>query len=171
MRRVMVIGCSGSGKSTFARALGTRVGIPVVHLDSLFWKPGWVESTRDEFGAKHDAAAAGDRWIIDGNYSRTIERRIANADTVVALDLPRYACMYGIVSRWLRNRGNVRPDMPAGCPEKIDWPFVKWVWTFRSRSRPKQMALINSMRGAKQIEVFRSRRDAYRWLDSLPSDD
>lgn len=169
MQRVMIFGCSGSGKSTLARALGARVGLPVVHLDSLFWKHGWIESTKDEFAAKHDAAVAGERWVIDGNYSRTFERRVAAADTIVVLDLPRRTCMRGVLTRWLLNRGRTRPDMPEGCPEKIDWTFIKWVWTFRKRSRPKQMALVDSLRGTKAIHVFTSRRDAYRWLEDVPA--
>lgn len=169
MQRVMILGCGGSGKSTLARAIGTRSELPVVHLDSLFWKPGWIESTREEFAAKHDAAVAGERWVVDGNYSRTFERRVAAADTVIVLDLPRRTCMRGILWRWLRNRGRTRPDMPAGCPERIDWVFIKWVWTFRARSRQKHLSLADSLRDTKNVHIFTSRRAAYRWLDGVPA--
>ena len=168
MQRVMILGCGGSGKSTLARALGERTGLPVVHLDCQFWKPGWVESTREEFDAKHDAAMSGDRWIIDGNYSRTYERRAAAADTIILLDLPRLACVYGILYRWLANRGHTRPDMPEGCPEKIDWEFFKWVWNFRTRSRDKQLTFIDSVRDRKTVHVLRTRGEVRQWLANLP---
>jgi adenylate kinase family enzyme len=164
----MIIGCGGAGKSTLARALSARTGLPVVHLDSEFWKPGWVESTREEFDVKHDASIRGERWIVDGNYSRTIDRRVAAADTIVVLDLPRIVCMYGILSRWFVNRGRSRPDMAIGCPEKIDWTFVKWVWSFRQRSRPKQMALVESLRSSRSVHVLRTRREVRRWLSEVP---
>ena len=168
MRRVMILGCGGSGKSTLARALGERTGLPVIHLDREFWKPGWVESTREEFDARHDAAMSGERWIIDGNYSRTFERRIPAADTIILLDLPRRSCVYGILYRWLSNIGGTRPDMTEGCPEKMDWEFFKWVWTFRERSRDKQLALVESLRSSKNIHVLRSRREVRRWLADIP---
>jgi adenylate kinase family enzyme len=170
MQRVMILGSAGSGKSTLARAIGARTGLPVVHLDSLFWKPGWVEPTPEEFVAKHDAAVAADRWVIDGNYSRLFGRRLASADTVIVFDLPRMTCMRGILWRWLKHRGTTRPDMPVGCPEKIDWAFIKWVWNFRERSRDKQLTLAESLRATKSVHVFRSRREAYRWLDGVPLD-
>lgn len=167
MRRVVIIGCGGAGKSTLARALGERTGLPVVHLDRAFWKPGWVESSREEFDAKHDVLMSGERWIIDGNYSRTIDRRIAAADTVVVLDLPRLTCTIGILRRWLGNRGNTRPDMGDGCPEKMDREFFMWVWTFRKRARARQMAMIEALPPDKRVHVLRSRRAVREWLDNI----
>lgn len=168
MQRVTILGCGGSGKSTLARVLSARTGLPVIHLDTLFWKPGWVESTPEEFDAKHADAVTGDRWIIDGNYSRTFERRIEKADTVIILDLPRWACMIGIFGRFLKGIGTTRPDMAPGCPEKLDWEFIKWVWNFRKRSRDKQLALAGELRATKAVHVLKSRRAVRRWLDKLP---
>lgn len=170
MRRVMILGSAGSGKSTLARAMGARTGLPVVHLDQSFWKAGWVESTDDEFAAKHDTAVTGDRWIIDGNYSRTFEKRLAAVDTTVLLDLPRWRCMHGILWRWIVHRGRTRPDLPEGCPETINWTFIKWVWNFPRRSRQKLLDLAESLRATKDVHVFATRRDAYRWLDGVGDD-
>lgn len=167
MERVMILGSGGSGKSTLARALGDRTGLPVIHLDQLYWKPGWVEPTIEEFREKHDAAMSGARWIIDGSYSRTFERRLAAADTIIMLDLPRRTCITGILRRWLCNRGGTRPDMAEGCPERMDWAFFKWVWDYPRRSRSKTLALLDSLRPSKTIHVLRSRREVRQWLEGV----
>jgi adenylate kinase family enzyme len=169
MQRVIILGCGGAGKSTLARALAERTGLPVFHLDRAFWKAGWVESSREEFDAAHDVILANDRWIIDGNYTRTIDRRAADADTIVVLDLPTISCMYGILKRALLGYGRTRPDMADGCPEKLDWEFTKWVWRFRRDTRPQQMAAIEAARGTKTLYLLKSRRDVRRWLDQVPS--
>lgn len=168
MQRVTILGCGGAGKSTLARELGEKTGLPVIHLDRVFWKPGWVESTREEFDAAHAELVTGDRWIIDGNYSRTFEKRMAAADTVIVLDLPRWQCLLGIFGRFLKGVGKTRPDMTPGCPEKLDWEFIKWVWNFRTRSRDKQLTLAEELRRTKTVHVLKTRRQVRRWLDELP---
>lgn len=130
MERVMIIGCGGAGKSTLARQLGEVTGLPVVHLDKLFWKSGWVESSKAEIDEKIRQAAACPRWIMDGNYNRTLEQRLERADTVIYLDFPRMVCLWGVFKRLLTNLGKVRPDMPEGCPEKVDLEFLRWIWNF-----------------------------------------
>jgi len=127
-QRIMVMGPSGSGKSTMARALGEQLGLPVVHLDALYWKPGWVQSLCEETDAKAMAAADMPAWVIDGNYKRTCDHRLERADTVIYLDFNRYVCLYRAVRRWMKHRGQVRSDLGEGCPDKMDWPFVKWIF-------------------------------------------
>jgi adenylate kinase family enzyme len=138
MRRVVILGCSGSGKSTFARAMGERLGLPVVHLDALFWRPGWVEPDKDEFRAKVAAAVEGDAWITDGNYvGRTFELRLPRADAVIFLDQPRWLCLWRIFKRSWTDRRKRRADLAEGCYENISWDFTLWVWTFEKKSRPR----------------------------------
>ena len=91
MERIMIIGCGGSGKSTLARQLGEKLKLPVVHLDQLFWRPGWVSISKDEFDCVHEAALAEEKWIMDGNFDRTIPRRLERCDTVIYLDFSRFA--------------------------------------------------------------------------------
>lgn len=98
MEKILIIGCSGSGKSTLAVALGEKLGLPVVHLDQLWWKEGWRNVTREEFDSRLAMAMNMDGWIIDGNYSRTMEMRLAKCDTVIYLDFNRWACLRGCVS-------------------------------------------------------------------------
>src|ERR1700733_11230557 len=99
MRRVAVVGSSGAGKSTFARRLGERTGLPVIHLDHAYWRPGWDPPPDDEWDEIAPRLAAGDEWIIDGNYSRTVDARARRADVVVFLDYPRVGCLARVLRR------------------------------------------------------------------------
>ena len=114
MRRVLVIGCPGAGKSTLTRALAETLGLPAVYLDRLWWKSGWINRTRAEFDARLDAALAGDAWVMDGNYLRTLPRRLERCDAVLFLDYPRRLCLFRALRRILRWRGRTRPDMAEG---------------------------------------------------------
>ena len=145
MQRILIIGCSGAGKSTLARELGEKTGLPVVHLDGLFWEPGWVESSRDVFDARLIAELEKPAWIIDGNYARTLPLRLEKCDTVIYLDFPRWLCIFGVLKRVLTTYGTVRPDMPEGCPERFDWEFLKWVWNFNARNREKMFAQLQTL--------------------------
>lgn len=129
-RRILIIGSSGAGKSTLARALGQAAGLPVVHLDKLWWLPGWQNRSKEEFDALLGEELEKDAWIIDGNYDRTLETRLRRADCVIRLAPPRLTCVAGVLGRIWRNRGRTRPDMGEGCPERVDWAFLRWVWHF-----------------------------------------
>jgi adenylate kinase family enzyme len=157
MQRILVIGCSGGGKSTLARALGAKLALPVVHLDVLFWKPGWVESSYDEFRPKVAAAVVEDRWIIDGNFSRTFDLRLPRADTVVWVDQPRRVCLWRAFRRTLTLFGETRADLAPGCPEKIDPAFYRFIWNFkRTHDAMMEEALA---RDAAHTKFFRLRSD------------
>ena len=165
MERVLIIGCSGAGKSTLARKLGEKTGLPVVHLDALFWEPGWVESSRDVFDAKLMAELKKPAWIIDGNYARTLPLRLERCDAVIYLDFPRWLCIFGVLKRVLTTYGKVRPDMPEGCPERFDWEFLKWVWNFNARNREKMFAQLQTLPPERLI-LLRNRREVRNFLKS-----
>lgn len=163
--RVMLIGSGGAGKSTLARQLGDVTGLPVVHLDAHHWKPGWVPTPNDEWDAKVIELAAGERWIIDGNYGRTMELRFARADTVVFLDYSRWRCCYRAIKRRVQFAGRSRPDMTEGCEEKIDLEFLKWIWDYRATRRPGILARLDELRAdGKRVVVLRSPRETRRFL-------
>jgi adenylate kinase family enzyme len=126
-RRVLILGPSGAGKSTLAVELGSRLGLPVIHLDAHFWQAGWVESERVDFAARVDRLADRPSWVMDGNYSYTMEHRLERADQVIYVHATRWRCLANVIRRWLTNRGRQRPDMADGCPEKIDLEFVRWI--------------------------------------------
>lgn len=165
MRRVLVLGCPGTGKSTLARSLGEALSLPVVHLDKLWWKSGWVNRTEGEFDALLDAVLLGEEWVIDGNYLRTLPRRLERCDAVVLLDYPRRVCLLRALRRILTWRGRTRPDMAADCPERLDGEFVRWIWEFHRTQRPQVLELLDGWTGEKH--VFRSPKDCTRFLAKL----
>ena len=117
MRRVLVIGSGGSGKSTVAARLGELLELEVNHLDKFYWRAGWVEPARDEWIKTVTELMDKDSWVMDGNYSGTLELRLRKCDTIVFLDLPRVLCLWRIVKRFLIYRNGNRPDVAEGCPE------------------------------------------------------
>jgi adenylate kinase family enzyme len=166
MERIIIIGCGGSGKSTLARALGEKTGLPVVHLDKLFWKPGWVESTRDEIDAKIQAEMEKPHWIMDGNYNRTMAERIRHCDTVIYLDFSRAACVFGVLKRVITTYGTVRPDMGEGCPERFDWKFLQWVWNYNREKRERNYRLLKEAEDV-EIIILKNRTAVKKFLKSL----
>ena len=168
MRRVVVLGSGGAGKSTLARAVGERLGIEVVHLDRLFWRPGWDPMPTDEWRAVVARMVEGESWIADGNYSSTLDLRLAVADTVVLLDFPRRVTIPGILRRWRRHRGQA--VQAAGCPERWDGAFVRWVWNYRRDSRPRALAAIATHAPDSDVVVLTSRAEVRRWLASVTAD-
>lgn len=166
MERILIIGCSCSGKSTLSRALGEKLGLPVVHLDQLWWSEGWVHVTREEFDARLEAELAKDQWIMDGNFSRTMYQRLQRCDTIIYLDFNRWECLWGMCQRVFGSYGKVRPDMSPGCPERFDPEFVKWIWNFNKSNRVRNYTWIAQAKHAKSI-VLKSRKEVNAFLQSL----
>lgn len=169
MERIIIIGCGGAGKSTLARKLGEVLDLPVVHLDKLFWKPGWVETSHEEFDALLAQELAKDHWIMDGNFNRTMPERMKRCDTIIYLDFSRLACLMGVLKRIITTYGKVRPDMGEGCPERIDLEFLKWVWNFNKNKRKSYYELLNSL-GDKQVYILKNRREVNTFLASVADD-
>ena len=165
----MIIGCGGAGKSTLARQLGEKTGLPVVHLDKLFWRPGWEQISREEFDNLHREALAGEKWILDGNFDRTMEERIRHCDTVIYLDFNRVTCLLGVAKRILTTYGQVRPDMGEGCPERFDWEFLRWVWNFNKNKREKTCRLL-ACHPDKKICILKNRRQVRMFLEKIDKD-
>lgn len=163
----MVIGCGGAGKSTLARQLGGITGLPVVHLDQIWWKPGnWQHITREEFDRQLAEEMEKDAWILDGNFNRTLEARLERCDTVVYLDYPRLVCLKNWLSRVIRNWGTARPDMASGCVEWFDPEMAGWIWKFNKQNRKRYYALLSQQQD-KTVIILKSRRQARRFLEQL----
>ena len=169
MKRVLVIGAGGSGKSTFARQLGDLLDIEVKHLDKLFWRAGWQETPKDEWLRTVKELTSKECWILDGNYGGTLEVRMQQCDTIIFLDMSRFLCLWRIAKRRLLYREGSRPDMAEGCPEQLNWEFVRWVWSYSRRSRPKIVKLLREHSETKQIVWLRSRADVKKFLASCAS--
>jgi adenylate kinase family enzyme len=165
MERLLIIGSPGAGKSTLAIEVARLTGLPLIHLDQLHWKPGWVESSKAEFDAKVGEAIAGRRWVIEGNYGRTLPLRLTRADTVVDLDLPRWQCVLGIVRRAIAYRGRTRSDMTPGCPEQLNREFFLYTIRFGGGGRRRIEQALGGFAG-RRIKL-RSRREVHRFLAGL----
>jgi adenylate kinase family enzyme len=159
MKKVLILGCAGSGKSTFSKQLGQYKNIPVIHLDSLYWKSGWIASSEDEWDKTIEELLLRDSYIMDGNYSRTLNKRLVDADTVYFFDFPRFLCIYRVIKRRIMNHGTTREDMAEGCKENIDLEFLKWIWNFRKRSRSKILKTLAEIDGEKKVYIFRKPKD------------
>ena len=165
MQRVLVIGPCGAGKSTLASALNGRLGFPLFHMDQLNWKPGWVESSKDEIRRKLEAITAADRWIIDGTYGGTLGQRLARADQVIYLDYPISLCVRRLLTRISTYRGRARPDMTEGCPERFDLAFLFYL--IRWNSGPRVRLEKHLIGHEDKIIRFQSPAELKRWIDSL----
>jgi adenylate kinase family enzyme len=167
MNRIAVIGSGGAGKSTLSRQLGERLGIRVVHLDQLFWQAGWTRAPKEEFEAKVRQAVAADLWVLDGNFGSTQHIVLAAADTVVWLDFPRAICLYRVVKRLIAYQGRTRPDLPEGCPEKLDFEFLEWVLTFPENGRRRIIAKLQRRPADQRLIVLKNPAEVVRFLNEV----
>lgn len=161
MKKVIVIGCPGSGKTTFAKKLGDKTGLPLYHLDAIWHKPDRTHISREEYDLRLDEILAFDSWIIDGNYSRTIESRLSACDTVFLFDLPKEICLEGAISRL----GKDRYDMPW-IDRELDPNFRDEIENFGSKNLPKIYTLIDRYKDGKTVIIFKSREQADEFINA-----
>ena len=164
MRRVMVIGCPGAGKSTVARRLADKLALPRIALDGVYWRPGWVECPSTEFREAVARLAATPAWVMDGNYGFTYDLRMPVADTIVWLDLPRWTCVRSVLVRTARGYGRTRETLPPGCPERFDMEFLGYMWNFNTRQRPGMVAALEKFAGHARLHRLESRKDGERFM-------
>ena len=160
MKKIIVIGCSGSGKTTFSEKLRDKLGLPLFYLDAIWHKPDRTHISREEFDSKLSDILAQDKWIIDGNYSRTLERRIAAADTVFLFDLPTQICLDGVVSRI----GKKRADMPW-IDTELDPNLKNEIEAFREKNLPIIYELFQVYNEGKNFVIFKSREEGNAFLN------
>ncbi len=157
MKRVLILGNAGSGKSTLALELAAMLGLPVIHLDALFWQPGWRETPRDVWQQRVTGLLNADAWVMDGNYLGTLPERLAAADTAILLDISRMRCLYRVARRGFRDRGKQRADLAIGCAEQLpDVSFLRWIWRFPQDDFRPILSQLRSAAGTKRIAVLRS---------------
>ena len=161
MKRIIVIGCPGSGKSTFSRKLHDKTGIPLYHLDLMFWREDKTTVPKDVFLSHLSEILSTDEWIIDGNYSSTMELRMAACDTVIFLDYPTDVCLGGVAAR----RGTARPDMPW-IENEEDEEFTELIKSYNERQRPNVLSLFEKYKD-KSIIVFTEREQSDAFLGEL----
>ena len=163
MPRIAVIGCSGSGKSTFSIRLNEITNIPIYHLDKMYWKSGWVEEDRNIFIDKQKNAVNQKSWIIDGNYLSTLDMRLNSATLVIHFKIGRLKCLTGYLKRLVKNYNRSRSDITAGCSEKLDFEFMKYIWNFEKENHSRAEEILKAHPDVKMI-TFYSRKQADNYL-------
>lgn len=166
MKKVLIIGPGGAGKSTFANQLGERLNIEVLHLDKFYWRPGWIEPSKAEWLKTVEELLRREAWIMDGNYSGSLAIRFKECDTVIFLDMPRTLCVWRVLKRAVMYRNKSRPDVAEGCRERLSLEFILWVWNYPRRTRPKIVRMFESDTEGKRIISLRSPADIERFLMS-----
>jgi adenylate kinase family enzyme len=167
-KRILILGPCGSGKSTLARVIGERLSLQVVHLDRFNWNPGWVQAETSAFRERVTDAVKGDTWVMDGNYTtQSLDLRLPRADAIIWLDLPRWIYFPRAVRRVIKYYGRPREDIGPGCPERIDLPFMHWVWTYPMRRLEHAEILANLPAGVRGI-ILRSPAEVAKFADDLP---
>ena len=151
MQRVIIMGPPGSGKSTLARRIGTQHGLPVFRLDQAYRQPGWAMTPAAAFRMEVERIVAGQAWVIDGNFTATLEPWLRAADTVIYLDVPAWVSVLRIARRTLANHGTVRPDGAPGCAERVDLAFLWFAWTWDRMRREQTLAATRGFSGRLAI--------------------
>jgi adenylate kinase family enzyme len=173
-RRVLVTGMAGSGKSTFSRALSARTGLPVIHLDLHYWKPGWVKPSDREWREKQRSLLAGDAWIADGNYQETLDLRLERADTVVVLDTPWWVCAGRAFGRGVRRPAGTA--MPEGCEDSAlrrlrdEWRLAGVIWRHRHDEPDRERAIISEHGQHVRLHTLSSRQAVRAFLGECGND-
>jgi adenylate kinase family enzyme len=168
MKRVMVIGPPGSGKSTFARRLRAITRLPLHHLDQHYFRPGWQPTPKPEWQRFLTELAGREEWIMDGSYDSSFPIRMPRADTILWLDIPRRIAFPRILKRIAAGYGRTRADLAPGCPERIDWEFLAFAWTFRRAHAAIYGQALAEHAGHATVHVFARNRDAEQFLGTLP---
>ncbi|MBJ8071148.1 DNA topology modulation protein [Bacillus cereus] len=167
MKKIILIGSGGSGKSTLAKQLGNKLKIQVYHLDALFWKSNWVGVPREEQRTVQNDLIKEEKWIIDGNYGGTMDIRINAADTIIFLDIHRTICVYRAFKRIVQYRNKTRPDMGAGCEERFDLQFFKWIWEYPKTKRPAILKRIDQLNKDKRVIILKTPSEVQRFLKEV----
>ena len=162
MKRVIVIGCPGAGKSAFSKKLAAATGLPLIHLDNIWHRPDRTTVSKEEFDARLGEVMKGEEWILDGNYNRTLERRLGACDAVFLFDLPTQVCLEGARARI----GRRRDDLPW-VEEELDPEFEQWIKDFRADQLPETKQLLERYRGKREIHVFRMRQEADEFIAKM----
>jgi adenylate kinase family enzyme len=164
MKKIFVIGSGGAGKSTFAQRLGRILKLEVIHLDAHYWSSGWVEMPKDKWRTRVEELLKRDSWIIDGNYGGTLDIRLAACDGVIFLDVPRLTCLGRVLKRVALYRKESRPDMAAGCPEKVNLEFIKYIWDYPRKRRRAVVEKLKSYSQTKAVTILRSQAEIESFL-------
>lgn len=168
MKRVLIIGCGGAGKSTFAIKLNKILNLELIHLDKIYWQPNWVETPRDEFRPIIKELIAREEWIIDGNYNNTLDMRLERADGVIFLNISTTRCLWNAGKRIIKERvfHIKRVDEINRCPERFNYDFLKWIWQYNKKIRYEYLIKLNNIKN-KKVYILNNYKEADLFLEKI----
>ncbi len=169
MKRIIVVGCGGAGKSTFSKRLSSILNLELIHLDQYYWKPNWVETSKEEWTNIVENLCKKDQWIMDGNFGGTMDLRIQRADTLIFMDYSTLSCLWRITKRTFNYYKRSRPDMTPGCNERIDLQFYWYVATHNRKKRKKLLDKLNRYQSEKSIHILRNDREVNAFIEGIAS--
>lgn len=168
MNRIVIIGKCGSGKSTLARKLGEKYNLEVIHLDRLFHGPNWVHKySKEEFFEVVSKIVEKKKWVIDGNYRKSMDIRMQNADTIIFLDLPKITCSFRVIKRLFDQRNRKRMDVPDNCEENLDLGFLRLFYEIFNYHRKEILEKISKYKNVKKIYFLKSQKEIDNFLSNL----
>lgn len=167
MQKIAIIGSGGAGKSTFAIRLGKTLQLPVYHLDTLFWQPNWIETDREQWIEIQQEIVSKSQWIVDGNYGSTLDIRLEASDTAIFLDINRHTCLFRVLKRTAKHLGKNRADMGAGCNERLDFNFIKWIIGYPEKKRPMILDKLSGLKKETAVHILSNKKEIEKFLESL----
>jgi len=169
MKRILIVGSAGAGKTTLARYVSQQLALPLIHLDQVFWRPGWIAPSVTSWEQQVAQLVAQPTWVMDGYYRDILDMTCRAADTIIFLDISHQRCTYRVCLRYLRNRlfHQVRLDLPDGCPEQLRWSFLSWVWTFPQKQRPAILQKLQAVAAERDIIMIHNQIELVAWCDEL----
>lgn len=166
--KILIIGCSGGGKSTLSRCLAKKYNLPIIHLDVHFWKPNWQQTHTEEWRDKVQELVKQEKWIMEGTFSESFDLRFPLADAIIFLDMPRGLCLWRAITRIFKyNKSRPRGDMAPGCHEKIDMGFYKYIWTFKKKINPLIYSAIDQYNSHSKLMVLKSTSEVRSFYQDL----
>ena len=167
MKKVLVLGCCGAGKSTFSKKLHSILKLPLIHLDSHYHKPNWEEPEKEEWSKVLKKMLRRERFIMDGTYLESLDERIKKSDTIIYLDYSLIKCFFRVIKRVLIDFGKKRSDMAPGCKEEFDLEFLWFVLTFNNKFRKEIIQKLNSVKNKKKVSIFKTDKHADKFLAQI----
>jgi adenylate kinase family enzyme len=162
MKRILIIGSGGAGKSRFAKKIGEITKIEVINLDYLYWKPGWIKPSKKEWKTTVEKLIQKQSWIMDGNHQSTLDTRITAADTIILLDMHPIICLWHIIKRRFTQKEAV-----PGCPQRITAEFVHWIlWKYPTKKRPETLHKLKQYEKVKNIHILHTQKEIKGFLQN-----
>lgn len=165
MKKILVIGCSGAGKSTFSKKLSESLNLEIINLDRYYWKPNWIKPLESEWMEIVRNLVKKESWIMEGNYSETFHLRMPEADTIILLDFSRLVCFFRVLKRRIVKN---RADKIPGCREKIKFELARWIlWRYPRVNRKNVLKTLEEFKGQKRIIILKSNKEIRRFLSEI----